>query len=118
MITIRALACIVLACLASAAEMKTKVTVYEGPQECDAHEKVTPLPACSALSHAPYGKVKKGDYVGMHYVGKIDQSSKTGTKGLQYDAMLVDSPLFCTYSRAGVHTVHTCRNQKRLDRCR
>jgi FKBP-type peptidyl-prolyl cis-trans isomerase 2 len=50
-----------------AAELK--VTQYAGPTECDDAE-----------------KVKKGDQLGMHYTGTIDESSKTGTPGKKFDS--------------------------------
>merc|ERR1711871_1358623 len=53
--------------MATAAE--TKVTVYEGPKECSADQ-----------------KVKKGDYLSMHYTGTIDKSSKTGEAGKKFDS--------------------------------
>ena len=40
------------------------VKVYEGPTDCDDAE-----------------RVKDGVYVSIHYIGKIDESSKTGEKG-------------------------------------
>jgi len=46
-----------------------KVTVYEGPKECEDSE-----------------KVKAGDYLSMHYTGTIDESSATGEKGKEFDS--------------------------------
>lgn len=45
------------------------VTVTSGPKECDDAEKVT-----------------AGSHLKMHYVGTIDQSSATGTKGEKFDS--------------------------------
>jgi len=47
-------------------ELGVKVTQYGGPTEC---KKVS----------------KEGDRLEMHYTGKIDESSKTGVKGEQFD---------------------------------
>jgi FKBP-type peptidyl-prolyl cis-trans isomerase len=44
------------------------VNVYEGP-ECEDSE-----------------KVKKGDYLHMHYTGTIDESSPVGEKGEKFDS--------------------------------
>ena len=46
-----------------------KVRVYEGPTECDEAD-----------------EVKVGDQLGMHYTGMIDESSKTGEPGTQFDS--------------------------------
>mmetsp|Transcript_40270 Transcript_40270/g.80723 ORF Transcript_40270/g.80723 Transcript_40270/m.80723 type:complete len:205 (-) Transcript_40270:378-992(-) len=46
-----------------------KVTQYDGPTECGDED-----------------KVKVGDQLGMHYTGTIDESSKTGIKGKQFDS--------------------------------
>ena len=46
-----------------------KVTVYEGPKECEDSE-----------------KVKAGDDLSMHYTGTIDESSATGEKGKEFDS--------------------------------
>jgi FKBP-type peptidyl-prolyl cis-trans isomerase len=47
------------------------VNVYEGPKECDEAK-----------------KVKKGDFLDMHYTGTIDESSKAGEKGQKFDSSL------------------------------
>ena len=49
--------------------MATKVTVYEGPKECEDNEKVL-----------------KGNYLKMHYSGTIDESSPTGEKKKEFDS--------------------------------
>ena len=55
------------ATIAMAEELKIKV--YEGPTECTEAD-----------------KVKVGDQLGMHYIGSIDASSKTGEPGKQFDS--------------------------------
>ena len=55
--------------LAGAAAAEFKVTVYEGPTECEDGD-----------------KVKSGDLLSMHYTGTIDESSATGTPGKQFDS--------------------------------
>jgi len=60
-------AMVVLAASVPASEMK--VEVYDGPKECDDSE-----------------KVKKGNFLSMHYTGTIDQSSATGEKGSKFDS--------------------------------
>jgi len=63
---IRALLCL------SALVLETQgvdVKVYEGPTECEDGE-----------------KVKKGQFLSMHYTGTIDVSSDTGTAGKQFDS--------------------------------
>lgn len=57
-----------LAAAITAAE-ELKVNVYEGPTECDEAD-----------------KVKVGDELGMHYTGTIDESSKSGDPGMQFDS--------------------------------
>ena len=54
---------------ASVVAADVKVTVYEGPTECEDAE-----------------KVKKGDRLFMHYTGTIDASSETGEPGKQFDS--------------------------------
>ena len=49
--------------------MATKVTVYEGPKECEDKE-----------------KVQKGNFLKMHYTGTIDESSPTGEKKKEFDS--------------------------------
>lgn len=56
---------------AAAAAADLSVTVYEGPKECD-----------------EANTVKAGDYLSMHYTGKIDETSATGTKGEKFDSSL------------------------------
>ena len=51
------------------AEEELKITVYEGPTECDEAD-----------------RVKVGDQLGMHYTGTIDESSKTGEAGTHFDS--------------------------------
>lgn len=51
------------------AATELKVTVYEGPTECEASD-----------------KVKSGDFLSMHYTGTIDESSETGEKGSKFDS--------------------------------
>ncbi|KAL7527815.1 hypothetical protein ACHAXR_002146 [Thalassiosira sp. AJA248-18] len=64
------LALVVLAATtANAAAGELKVDVYDGPKECDDSQ-----------------KVKKGNYLSMHYTGTIDQSSATGEKGKKFDS--------------------------------
>ena len=46
-----------------------KVDVYDGVKECSDDD-----------------KVKKGDYLSMHYTGTIDESSETGEKGKKFDS--------------------------------
>jgi Ca2+-binding EF-hand superfamily protein len=46
-----------------------KVDQYEGPTECEDES-----------------KVKLGDYVDIHYIGTIDESSETGEKGKKFDS--------------------------------
>lgn len=48
---------------------KLEVKVYEGDTECE-----------------DANKVKKGDFLKMHYTGTIDESSPTGEKGKQFDS--------------------------------
>ena len=48
---------------------RSKVTVYEGPKECEAKD-----------------KVEKGNYLKMHYTGTIDESSPTGEKKKEFDS--------------------------------
>ena len=55
--------------LLASALAEVKVTVYEGPTECDAAD-----------------KTKKGSFLGMHYTGKIDETSATGEKGKEFDS--------------------------------
>ena len=50
------------------AASELKVEVYEGPTECADEDRVT-----------------EGNYLKMHYTGKIDESSETGEKGAQFD---------------------------------
>jgi len=64
---VRLLVAAVLAAVACADELS--VNVYEGPTTCDDAE-----------------KVKSGDQLKMHYTGTIDQSSKTGEPGKQFDS--------------------------------
>jgi len=52
---------------ADVSDEDVKVTQYAGPTECDRRS-------------------KKGDQLVMHYTGTIDQSSKTGEKGKQFDS--------------------------------
>lgn len=60
----------VLASVASVAvAQELKVTVYEGPTECDDAD-----------------KVKSGQFLSMHYTGTIDESSATGEKGAEFDS--------------------------------
>lgn len=54
--------------LITAAE-ELKVNVYDGPTRCDE-------------TH----KVRVADQIGMHYIGTIDDSSKTGEPGSQFDS--------------------------------
>jgi len=54
---------------ASVAAEGLKVTVYEGPTECEDGD-----------------KVKAGDHLSMHYTGTIDESSETGEKGAEFDS--------------------------------
>lgn len=58
---------LLLACTNAATSLSTTVT--EGPEECDDSD-----------------KIKKGNYVQMHYVGSIDESSETGEKGKVFDS--------------------------------
>lgn len=62
-------ATVFLALLSVALGDELKVTQYEGPLECEDDD-----------------KVKSGDQLGMHYTGTIDQTSKTGEKGKQFDS--------------------------------
>jgi len=55
------------ATLAYASEFK--VTVYEGPTECEDSDKIA-----------------SGNYLTMHYTGTIDESSETGEKGKKFDS--------------------------------
>mmetsp|Transcript_45366 Transcript_45366/g.105945 ORF Transcript_45366/g.105945 Transcript_45366/m.105945 type:complete len:236 (-) Transcript_45366:46-753(-) len=55
--------------IVAAASTELKVHVYEGPKECDAAD-----------------TIKVGDKLGMHYTGTIDDSSKAGTPGKQFDS--------------------------------
>jgi len=48
---------------------KLEVEVYEGPKECDASN-----------------LVQSGKYLQMHYTGTIDETSKAGTPGKQFDS--------------------------------
>ena len=52
----------------AAAATELSVNVYEGPKECEDAD-----------------KAKVGDYLKMHYIGYIDESSETGEKGRQID---------------------------------
>merc|ERR1712032_1492686 len=52
---------------ADVSEQDVKVTQYEGPKECER-------------------RTKKGDFLSMHYTGKIDETSKTGEKGKKFDS--------------------------------
>ena len=58
---------IILASSASAEELK--VDVYEGPTDC-----------------SDENKVQNGNYLSMHYTGKIHESSATGEKGKIFDS--------------------------------
>lgn len=58
-----------LAAVITHAATELKVDVYEGPTECDAAS-----------------RIEKGNYLAMHYTGKIDESSETGTKGKVFDS--------------------------------
>ena len=53
----------------TSAATELKVTVYEGPTECEDAEKVS-----------------SGNHLSMHYTGTIDESSETGTKGKEFDS--------------------------------
>jgi len=53
----------------SAYASEFKVTVYEGPTECEDSDKIA-----------------SGNYLTMHYTGTIDESSETGEKGEQFDS--------------------------------
>eukprot|EP00980_Cylindrotheca_fusiformis_P012175 scaffold2945_cov99-Cylindrotheca_fusiformis.AAC.4 len=53
----------------ASAATEFSVTVYEGPKECEESE-----------------RVQAGKYLSMHYTGKIDESSETGTKGETFDS--------------------------------
>jgi FKBP-type peptidyl-prolyl cis-trans isomerase len=48
-----------------------KVNQYEGPKECGAED-----------------TIEEGNFLTMHYTGKIDESSETGEKGLKFDSSL------------------------------
>mmetsp|Transcript_26213 Transcript_26213/g.57403 ORF Transcript_26213/g.57403 Transcript_26213/m.57403 type:complete len:222 (+) Transcript_26213:190-855(+) len=48
---------------------RMNVTLYGGPKDCTDDE-----------------KVKKGQYLTMHYVGTIDETSATGEKGQKFDS--------------------------------
>mmetsp|Transcript_26274 Transcript_26274/g.29388 ORF Transcript_26274/g.29388 Transcript_26274/m.29388 type:complete len:255 (-) Transcript_26274:221-985(-) len=58
-----------LAAVITATAAEFKMNIYEGPRECDDTK-----------------KVKVGDKVGIHYTGTIDESSKNGEPGLQFDS--------------------------------
>jgi len=68
-VVVAAASIIVTAADDAAASDKVQVNVYEGPTECDDNKRVTEF-----------------DTLGMHYVGTIDESSKTGTTGFQFDS--------------------------------
>jgi len=53
----------------SAYASEFKVTVYEGPTECEDSDKIA-----------------SGNYLTMHYTGTIDESSETGEKGKKFDS--------------------------------
>jgi len=53
----------------SAYASEFKVTVYEGPTECEDSDKIA-----------------SGNYLTMHYTGTIDESSEAGEKGKQFDS--------------------------------
>jgi len=53
----------------SAYASEFKVTVYEGPTECEDSDKIA-----------------SGNYLTMHYTGTIDESSNTGEKGKKFDS--------------------------------
>jgi hypothetical protein len=57
------------AAITAAAAAELKINIYEGPRECDESN-----------------KVKVGDKVGIHYTGTIDESSKNGKPGQQFDS--------------------------------
>ena len=65
----KALTTALLLASASVASAELKVTVYEGPTECDTENKVV-----------------AGKNLQMHYTGTIDESSETGEKGKQFDS--------------------------------
>ena len=48
---------------------RMNVTLYGGPKDCADDE-----------------KVKKGQYLSMHYVGTIDETSAAGEKGAKFDS--------------------------------
>jgi len=53
------------------------VDVHEGPTECVDADKIT-----------------NGKYVSMHYTGTIDESSETGTRGMQFDSSRIRGETF------------------------
>ena len=53
------------------------VTVTGGPSKCEKQN-----------------RVKKGDFIGIHYTGTIDKSSKTGTPGSKFDSSFDNSSPF------------------------
>ena len=57
------------AAITAVAAAELKINIYEGPRECDESN-----------------KVKVGDKVGIHYTGTIDESSKNGILGQQFDS--------------------------------
>ena len=65
----KALTTALLLASASVASAELKVTVYEGPTECETENKVV-----------------AGKNLQMHYTGTIDASSETGEKGKQFDS--------------------------------
>jgi FK506-binding protein 14 len=67
--TTAALLTALIAAPTSFAATELKVTVYEGPTECEGAEKVT-----------------AGNYLSMHYTGTIDESSETGEKLKKFDS--------------------------------
>eukprot|EP00747_Dinoflagellata_sp_TGD_P166027 gnl/TRDRNA2_/TRDRNA2_188200_c0_seq1.p1 gnl/TRDRNA2_/TRDRNA2_188200_c0~~gnl/TRDRNA2_/TRDRNA2_188200_c0_seq1.p1 ORF type:complete len:221 (+),score=65.11 gnl/TRDRNA2_/TRDRNA2_188200_c0_seq1:57-719(+) len=61
--------CLSLLLRAISEEGAVQVSVYEGPTTCSEAD-----------------QVKHGKQLSMHYTGKIDQSSATGTKGAKFDS--------------------------------
>merc|ERR1712205_112787 len=94
--TMRALVLVVLCCciMMICCEELQSTTTFK-PEKCDR-------------------KTKKGDALNMHYTGTIDESSKTGTKGKQFDSSVGREPFEFTF---GTGQVIKGWDQGLLDMC-
>mmetsp|Transcript_36472 Transcript_36472/g.37145 ORF Transcript_36472/g.37145 Transcript_36472/m.37145 type:complete len:208 (-) Transcript_36472:22-645(-) len=90
------------ACITNAQKLEIKTTFK--PDGCDSARKTT-----------------RGDHLGMHYTGSIDESSKTGTKGKIFDSSIPrNSPFGFTLGKGQVirgweeGLLDMCEGEKRV----